>query len=57
MEDIAHRAGFAAALDSVIGTPGRAAAMGGAARERIASGWTLRHCVDGLQDVYRRAAS
>ncbi|SDD70440.1 glycosyltransferase family 4 protein [Nocardioides lianchengensis] len=48
---------FADALADVLHTPGRAAAMGAAAHERIGSGWTLRHCVDGLQAVYGRAVA
>jgi glycosyltransferase involved in cell wall biosynthesis len=51
------RAGFATAVADLLADPRRAAAMGRAARARIESGWTLEHCVSGLQDVYRRAVS
>lgn len=51
------RDGLATALAEVVDHPDRAAAMGRSARARIVAGWTLRHCVDGLQDVYRQDAS
>lgn len=47
--------GFAAAVATLVGDPERAAAMGAAARRRVESGWTLDHCVSGLQAVYGRA--
>lgn len=47
----------AAALAEVVDRPDRVAAMGRSARSRVEDGWTLGHCVDGLQDVYARDAS
>jgi glycosyltransferase involved in cell wall biosynthesis len=48
---------LAGGLARVLDRTDRGAAMGAAARLRIESGWTLAQCVDGLLDVYRRAAS
>ncbi|NYD59510.1 glycosyltransferase involved in cell wall biosynthesis [Nocardioides marinisabuli] len=45
-------AAVTAALAVLRDDPGRRAAMGAAARERVLTAYTLEHCLDGLEAVY-----